>query len=230
MERNWIANSDRAAYKCRPLRTANQLGWQILTPCDVELVWDGGAGVDAVTVACSDAAFEPCVVSHFRHGLVSFVVNAIFRTSPGCHTFLTGPINSLKIGAGPLSALMETDWLPFHFAMTWQLCDPQRRVRFRAGEPFAQFFEVDGKVQNGEELRHNSVFDDPVLLQQYTDYLAARRIDAADYATQNEARRPLGFYERGEYADGTPAVERTCPRHRSAEAPGEESGMLDGDL
>ena len=39
-----------------PLNIANAHGWEILSPCGFEAVWDGASGVEAVTVRPDDGA------------------------------------------------------------------------------------------------------------------------------------------------------------------------------
>lgn len=206
-EKPWISESDRAAYKCKPMRDASSMGWQIVMPCNIDILWDGGTGTDAIHIECSDENFNNFAVSHFKFGLVSFVVNAVFRTSPGFDTYITGPINGSKRGLTPLSARIETDWLPFHFAMTWRIVEPGLQLRFEKGEPFAQFMEVARSQSTTDALEHYSILEDSELLTQYASFLEARQSDAREYEAEAVPRRPLGYYDRGEYADGSGAVD-----------------------
>jgi Family of unknown function (DUF6065) len=207
VERAWITETDRAAYKCKPMRDASLIGWQILTPCDVVIRWTGGAGADAIHIECSEPEFQHCAVSHFKFGLVSFVINAILRTPPGIDTVVTGPINGGKPGIQPLSARIETDWLPFHFAMTWRMLEPDRRIIFEQGEPFAQFFEIQRSAEQIDDVENRSILENPELLGQYASFLASRQADALAYEQDPGPRRPLGHYDRGQYADGSAAVD-----------------------
>jgi hypothetical protein len=207
VERSWVTETDRAAYKCKPMRDASATGWQILMPCDISLKWDGGSNTNSIHIECADSDFKFFAVSHFKFGLVSFVVNAIFRTQPGIDVFICGPVNSSKRGITPLSARIETDWLPFHFAMTWRITEPNLNIVFERGEPFAQFYEIERRQTSGTELEQNSITDNPTLLEKYSSYLAARQADARAYEENPTPRRPLGFYDRGEYPNGSTAVD-----------------------
>ena len=44
--RAWMdATPEAFAYRCLPLNIANAHGWEILSPCGFEAVWDGGSTV-----------------------------------------------------------------------------------------------------------------------------------------------------------------------------------------
>ena len=69
--------------------------------------------------------------------------------------WVTGPVNSFKDGIQPMSALLETDWMPYTFTMNWQVTRKRKWIRFEKGEPVAQVFPVPrGVVDDAEpELR-----------------------------------------------------------------------------
>ena len=51
---------------------------------------------------------------------------------------MTGPVNTAKDGIAPLSAVVETDWLPYSFSMSWRFTRPDHRVRLRGGRALLQ--------------------------------------------------------------------------------------------
>src|SRR5579862_1123907 len=82
--RPWMdATPESFAYRCLPLNIANAHGWEILSPYGFEAIWNGGTGPEAVTIAVDpgpDAHLVP--VSLFGQGVVTFHMEAIFRTPP----------------------------------------------------------------------------------------------------------------------------------------------------
>ena len=92
---------------------------------------------------------------------------------------------------------------------------PDLRIVFERDEPFVQFYEVERETNDSEDLQQLSVIDDPEILSRYASYLKARQDDARAYELDPSPRRPLGHYDRGEYPDGTAAVDASrCPVKR----------------
>ncbi|MCP3904362.1 MAG: hypothetical protein GY715_12095 [Planctomycetes bacterium] len=80
--RAWMdRTSDRFAYRCLPLVIANQLGWDVLCPFAFTATWDGTDAPEGITI---DFTSEPSdlVQAHFGHGVLTFSIGYLFRTSP----------------------------------------------------------------------------------------------------------------------------------------------------
>src|SRR5436190_11727676 len=132
------------AYRCLPLNIANSHGWEILTPCGFEVVWNGGMAVQDVTIRADPGTrVEDVPVSLFGQATFTFHVQGLFRTSPGWNLCVSGSPNFIKDGAAPLSGMIETDWSPYTFTMNWKLTRPNYPVRFEENEPFAFIFPID---------------------------------------------------------------------------------------
>ena len=58
------------------------------------------------------------------NGILTFDVAYIFRTPPGYHLLVSGPINTFKDGVAPMTAVVETDWLPYTFTFNYQFTRP----------------------------------------------------------------------------------------------------------
>jgi Family of unknown function (DUF6065) len=109
LERSWMdTTNERFAYRCLPLNIANTHGWEILCPAGFTAIWNGGAGLDAISMQPHAGTVLPAS-SHFGHGALTFHVPCLFRTSPG---FEQGPINRPKDAIAPLTGVVETDWSP----------------------------------------------------------------------------------------------------------------------
>ena len=207
--RPWMDETAEAhAYRCVPLAVANAHGWEVLSPATFEAWWDGSAGVDGVRVA-SDAPAHLLPASHFGSGILTFDLQLVFRTSPSWNLWVTGPVNAAKDAIAPLSALVETDWLPYGFAMSWRFTRAEHRVRFERGEPFCHFFPVPRGYLEAIRPELRALSDEPALEAEARDW-AATRAEAehrADAAPGLDTRaRWHGRYRRGIDADGRPAV------------------------
>jgi hypothetical protein len=188
-ERDWMEQGTaRHAYRCLPLAVANTYGWQLLLPADVIATWNGGPGIEDVVVAC---ARPEQAVSNFANGILTFDVGYIFRTPLDFHLMVTGPTNCFKDGVAPMTAVVETDWLPYTFTMNYRFTRPGQ-VHWRAGEPYAQICVVRAGVQQGVQPVIRRLDEDPKL--------------SADHAAWRERRTTM----RRRLANGEPAAIRAA--------------------
>jgi hypothetical protein len=132
--RAWMdATPESFAYRCLPLNIANAHGWEFLSSCGFEAVWDGGGGIEAVTIRLDgDPPATGVPVSLFGQGMLTFHVEGILRTPPGWDLWISGSPNRPKDAIQPLSAVVETDWSPFTFTMNWKFTRPNQPIRFEA--------------------------------------------------------------------------------------------------
>jgi hypothetical protein len=200
--RDWMDQSPESfAYRCLPLAIANSHGWEILSPCGFEVVWNGGAAAEDVVVrpdAESDSHRLP--VALFGVGTVTFHVEGLIRTPPGWNLWVGGPPNGAKDGIAPLNGIIETDWSPYSFTMNWKLTRPGRSVRFEVGEPIAHFFPVERKALESIRPRFRPIDDDPDLKAKFEAWSRSRdafqvRMREAPPATPSEKWQKL--YYRG---------------------------------
>lgn len=141
--RGWMDRlPQRFAYRCLPLTIANGHGWEILSPSSFEVRWEGGSALADVQVKALDDDPGYLPASHFGHGVLTFQTGYLFATEPGYNLWVTGPPNYPKDGILALSGVVETDWSPYPFTMSWQFTRAGVSVRFQEGEPFCFFFPV----------------------------------------------------------------------------------------
>jgi len=203
--RDWMDGfTDRHAYRCLPLAIANTYGWQLILPVDVTAEWNGGMAKEDLTIAC---AHRHQAVSNFRNGVLTFDVAYIFRTAPGYHLLVTGPTNTFKDGIAPMTAVIETDWLPYTFTFNYRFTRPGR-VTWQAGEPYAQICVIAANLQNDivpviRDLRENPQLE--------ADHLAwrLRRTDLRSGLSKTRSAAKLRAWDKdyflGRQADGRPA-------------------------
>ena len=118
VNRAWMdATPDRWAYRCLPLNVANEAGWMVLNPREVEVTWNGNARQDGLRVKFFDGPPTSDVLSMFGHGIVTWRIPYLFRTPPGYNLLVRGPANIFKEAASPLEGLVESDWAVTSFTI-----------------------------------------------------------------------------------------------------------------
>jgi len=179
VERGWMDRTPEGfAYRCLPLNIANAHGWMVLNPAAFVAEWNGGPGLDAVTIRplATGAGSAPLVASsHFGAGVLTFNVNGLFRTEPGWDLFVTGPLNAPKDAIQPLTGIVETDWAPFTFTMNWKFTRKLAPVAFERGEPFCMFFPVMRGLVDGVEPEMRPLESDPDVEAAYAAWAESRR-------------------------------------------------------
>jgi hypothetical protein len=117
--------------------------------------WDGSPDADAVTVQATTSEGTVLGASHFGSGILTFHVNALFRTEPGYDLLVTGPFNQPKDAIQPMTGIVETDWSPFTFTMNWKFTRKFSPVSFERDEAFCMIFPLQrGAIEQVEpEIR-----------------------------------------------------------------------------
>ena len=214
--RAWMdATPESFAYRCLPLNIANAHGWEILCPCGFEAEWDGGGETSAVAIRLDPGADpQRAPVSLFGQGVITFHVEAIFRTPPGWNLWIGGSPNRAKDAIAPLTGIVETDWSPFTFTMNWRFTRSGQPVRFEAMEPFGFLFPVQRVAVEAFEPAFAPLDADPATAERFRAWSAAR--DAFHARMQREppkaaADRWQKHYYRGVDVSG----EALVPDHRS---------------
>ena len=78
--RAWMDETrDAFAYRCLPLTIANAHGWEVLCPASFSATWNGGTDKEAIAIR-SNALPHLLPVSHFGEGILTFHLDALFRT------------------------------------------------------------------------------------------------------------------------------------------------------
>jgi hypothetical protein len=136
--RDWMGATDqRFAERCLPLLMANQAGWWVVNSQSFTATWTGRRDPSAVSLQYRGGRAPRPAVSHFGHGIVTFILPWLFRCPPGWDLLVRGPANVPKDGAAPLEGLVEADWSVATFTMNWQLTRPDVPIAFRQDEPIA---------------------------------------------------------------------------------------------
>jgi hypothetical protein len=211
--RDWMDGfPDRHAYRCLPISIANSFGWEVVSPCDLRIDYNGGPLASDLTIAAEDGydLVDHLAASNFTHGILTLHTGYIFRTEPGWSLLATGPINEPKDGMSPLTGLIETDWLPYPFTMNYQLTRPGT-FRIRKGEAFCHVVPILAEPVADAEVEILPIEAEKDLKERM-DGFAERRgklLAAGVTPDPTSVREAWGReYFRGKLADGTSA-----PRH-----------------
>lgn len=205
--RDWMDKTPQSfAYRCLPLNIANSHGWEVLNPVGFYAVWDGGETKDSMRIQYDTPGGEMGAVSHFGSGVLTFHVNALFRTEPDYNLFVMGSPNSLKDGIQPLCGVVETDWSPYSFTMNWRFTRPNQVIRFEKDEPCCFFFPVPRGLLDRTEPEMLPLSTAPELKEQYEYWSAERnkflkdvQVEGSEaHAQKWQKRYYLGNYPKGD--------------------------------
>jgi Family of unknown function (DUF6065) len=136
-------------------------------------------------------------------------VDYLFETPRGWDLMVGGPANHPKENAYPLSAIVETAWLPYPFAMNWQIMRPGRVV-FEEDEPFCSIYPMQKNPIVSVEPQIRRLSENPALHKKAAAFRRERdEFHARMHAGDPEARKQAWNkqYFIGELSDGTRAVD-----------------------
>lgn len=174
--REWMdATHQSFANRCLPLMMANQAGWQLLNPYRFSAVWTGQSSKQSILISYETGVDPPLPASsHFGHGILTFQIPMLFRTSPGWHLWAKGPTNMPKDGIAALEGITETDWAVATFTMNWQITRPNRPITFDVGEPFVQLVPIRTRELEYFEPTIRPLTDEPELHTAYHSWRISR--------------------------------------------------------
>src|SRR5271165_1109917 len=176
VERAWMDRTQEGfAYRCLPLNIANAHGWLLLNTIPFTAKWDGGPALDAIELFPLPPGAPVLASSHFGFGVLTFNVNALFRTEPGYDLMVTGPLNQPKDGLQPLSGIVETDWAPFTFTMNWKFTRKATLIAFERDEPFCMIFPLQRGLVDQVEPEFRALESDKEVREAYLTWADGRR-------------------------------------------------------
>ena len=166
-KREWMDDTqDRFAYRCLPLSIANQTGWEILSPAGFSARWNGKNDLPAIKIKFDDEE-SPLIGSHFGHGVLTFTLGYLFRTTKAHNLWVKGPTNQFKDGIAALEGLIETDWTPFTFTMNWQFTRRRHEIRFEKDEPICTILPYPRHYIGKFDPKLKVINENPKLYNQY---------------------------------------------------------------
>ena len=163
------------AYRCLPLNIANAHGWLLLNTVPFVAQWDGSPGLGAISLSAAAPGMPLLASSHFGSGVLTFNVNALFRTEPGYDLMVTGPLNQPKDGVQPLTGIVETDWSPFTFTMNWKFTRKSTPIGFERDEPFCMIFPLKRGLVDEVQPEFRALESDKEVCEAYLAWADSRR-------------------------------------------------------
>lgn len=207
IKRQWMdATYEKNAYRCLPLVAANQAGWVVRCPANLTATWSGeidNYGVEIV-YAPDSAHLANVALSHFGSGILTFVLPWLFRTPPGIGLWVRGLTNDVRGDIVPLDGLVETDWSPYTFTVSWKIVRSGVPIHFRKGDPICMLQPFQLGLLEQFDCSVEPFTSAPAEIQKgFYDFV--------DRRAANHAVAPQGGYEPqrdyflGRYPDGSPA-------------------------
>lgn len=167
VKRDWMDMTDNFAYKCLPLNIANQYGWDVICPEDVEADWTGENTVESTT---TNSDFFHSV---FGYGIITVGLDFIVQTPENISTYVRGPHNKYKENMFFLDGIVETDWLPFTFTMNYKIINPGK-VSFKKGETLFTMFFVERNFLENFQLEFSPIDKNVELFEKFKVYNKSR--------------------------------------------------------
>jgi hypothetical protein len=186
---------------------ANQCGWNIINEAHIELEWNGGVHPDDLTIRVANVQprmFLP--KSHFGHGIVTWSIPFLFRTSESTNLLVTGPFNEPRAGIASLSGIVETDWSNATFTMNWQVTTPHLKIHFGPGDSICTLIPIQRNYLERFDPEIRPLNSDPDLESGYLEWKASRQ-DFNKELIHTPAIKWQRHYFTGKNVDGTAAVD-----------------------
>jgi hypothetical protein len=175
-KRNWMDEYIHM-YRCLPMTIANQNGWVINSPCNIQAVWFGGQDRKSMHFWLDPEynVKNPWVKCHFVGGVITFEFDFVVKTPPGVNLLVRGAPNFFIDGAHPLEGVVESDWLNYSFTMNWRVTEPNKVVQFKKGDPICFLQPIPHNY--AEEFDFNIEFlnNNPELAEKFHSHNASRQ-------------------------------------------------------
>jgi hypothetical protein len=148
-KRSWFTNH---FYRCLPLSIANQYGFVLTLPFDIELTWDGRDAVEGVKIKTDDDSYFQ-VSSLFGSGIVTIATPYFLRTPPGVNLMTINPPNYILPNITVLSGVVETDNIRGPFTLNIKLQIPGITTTLKKGMPIAGILPIPRYFADGFTLK-----------------------------------------------------------------------------
>lgn len=211
-ERIWMEQTQSGwPNRCLPLRIANQSGWLILNDADFEVKWNGKPGVDGLEFKPVNGKKSYYATSMFGHGIVTWGIPFLFRTSPGWNLLARGPANHFKDGIHGLDGLVETDWSEAAFTMNWKITRPLKSIRFEKDEPICMVVPQRRGEMEAMAPEIRNLESEPELLMGFNAWRESR----LKLVERKKDPRAASLREwEGHYTRGTTVLGAAAPEHQ----------------
>ena len=208
-KRDWMdAYSHSFAYRCLPLKIANECGWIIKCPVDFDAIYttDNDPTGSATVTIKGDQRYKNYIISHFGRGVITFSLPFILRTPEPWCIWARGYPNHYKENVSFLEGIVETYWLHSTFTYNIRIIEKNKVVSFKKGEPLLFMTCININEINESSMCQNSLNNYPELKKGYDEW----NISRANF-NANKSRPPTEWQK--DYQKGLNYEEKTEPNH-----------------
>lgn len=175
--RDWMDQYPHAfAYRCLPLKIANESGWLVRCPVDFDAEYiNDEIAFDSVKIHIHGESFyKDYIRSHFGRGVVTFSLPYIFRTPEPWCIWARGYPNYYKDGVSFLEGIIETYWLHSTFTYNIRLTEKNKKISFKKGDPLMFITCINLTEINNSTIDYELIDDNPELKLAYEQWNVSR--------------------------------------------------------
>ena len=160
INREWMDKTfESHAYKCYPISLANQLGWTISYPKDIEFIWDGISDASAEHVKVLSG--EEYVYTERANATISFKTGIIITTEENV-SVLHMPVPNMFInGITPFTTLISTSFYRAEFPAAAKITKSYEKIIIKANTPVIALLPISlSEINNSNIKFHDSIPND----------------------------------------------------------------------
>jgi hypothetical protein len=195
-KRSWFTNH---FYRCLPLSIANQYGFILTLPFDIELTWDGTEPITGVTIKSDENSYFK-VISLFGSGIVTIITPYFLRTPPGVNLMTINPPNYILPNITVMNGVIETDNLRGPFTLNLKLQIPGITTTLKKGMPISgilpipRYFADEFTLKDAADIFTQEEIDEE---NKANDDHGDLRLASNMEAQKNDNYKPDRLYMRG---------------------------------
>jgi hypothetical protein len=190
-------------YRCLPLSIANQYGFILTLPFDLEMTWDGSESPNAVKIITSNHTEKRYffnATSQFGSGIVTITTPFFIKTPKNVNIMTINPPNYILPNITVMSGVVETDNIRGHFTFNIKIQIPGITTTLRKGMPISGIIPIPRYFSDGFSLKDASeIFTAEEINEEFQaskDHKVLRQKTNTDANLKNEYH-PDRLYLRG---------------------------------
>jgi hypothetical protein len=192
---SFLGDGESNHKKCLPIKIASQLGWDMLMPETIKVIWNGGNKPgDIKIIGENNTAYPNFVCSQMGYGILTITIPYLFEVEDGNFLWFRGCTNNpISPYLFPIEGLVEYDWFPSNVTMNFKITIPNVEIVMPIGAPYCRVLPYPKKYI--EEFKPvYSEFSGSELSYKWITYNMANKFMAS-------AKNFLMCYSRGIFGD-----------------------------
>ena len=154
INREWMDKTfESHAYKCYPISLANQLGWTISYPKDIEFIWDGISDASAEHVKVLSG--EEYVYTERANATISFKTGIRFKTEKNISLIHMPVPNYFLDGVQAFTTIINSSFYQFDFPCAMMITKPNKKIIIKANTPIISILPIDLSLISEPSLKIN---------------------------------------------------------------------------